>query len=204
MPRAAVAWALLLLLAPAAAAQTYADASGDGDVLDIARVSVIRGNGTVTLEVRFVPGELPDDRAVRGVVLIGTPGQDEPAEWYHVTIANETTAYAGHGDSPRDAELVSTLWTGDLARAELRRDGAAEAPCVFAVVEAGTMTSTGFVRHDVAPSGFDSPDTAWPVDVCPTPQAVMPVADTEDEKGSPAAPLALLIAALVLLALRRR
>jgi hypothetical protein len=205
VPRAAVAWALLLAVLPAAAAQSYADASADATALDVAQVSVVLGNGTVALEVRFVPGELPDDRAVRGVVLLGMAGAAEPAEWYHVTIANETTVYAGHGEAPSGAELASTSWTGDLARAEWRRDQpAADAPCVFAVVESGTLSATGFMRRDVAPAGFDSPDTAWPVDACPAPSPL--VSDQPDEPGkdSPVPLPVMLVALAIAFVLRRR
>ena len=208
-PRAA-AWALLvpagLLLLPGGAAQAYDDPGGDADgVLEIIRATVTFGNGTIGIQVRFDPGEVPENRAVRGVVLLGTPGEAEPAEWYQFTIANQTTVHVAHGGAPRLAELKATSWTGDLASAEWHRDSPAAAPCSFAVVEAGTMDSNGFVRSDVAPPGFASPEEAWPVDGCPDELIIEGERPHDEEKGSPGLPLVAVIASLALvLAIRRR
>lgn len=192
-----------------ASAESIPDPDGDaeGAGLDIAGVAWTVGNTTVALEVRFVPGDVPQDRAVRGVLVLGTPGQAEPAEWYQVTIANETHAFAAHA-GPVDATIVGTSWTGDVARVELQREPplAPFEACVFAVVEAGTMDAYGFVRSDVAPPGFASPEDAWPVDACPDAEAAAPAAADEVEgKESPALPLAGLLLALVsAIGLRRR
>lgn len=208
LPSWTVGMASLLLLLPAVAAQEYGDPTGDteADGLDVKAVVVTFGNGTIGIQVHFEPGDVPDERAVRGVVVLGAPGEAEPAEWYHVTIANETTVYVAHGDAPRPGELLATSWTGDIASAEWRREApAADPACAFAVVEAGTMGSTGFVRSDVAPPGFASPEEAWPVDACPTAAAAEAAQDDdEEEKGSPGLPFVALLAVVAVAWLRRR
>ena len=194
----------LVAAVPGVAADSLEDPEDDAAGLDVVLVSWTLANGTARVEVRFQPGEVPDDRAVRGVLLIGTPGEAAPAEWYQFTIANETHAFAGHA-GPADAAIVATSWTGDLASVELQRQSPApDGLCAFAVVEAGTMDAGGFVRSDVAPPGFGSPEAAWPVDSCPEPQAVVAEDEGGKEKGSPGLPLAWLLAAVALGALARR
>jgi len=196
-----------LLLSPAARADALDDDAGDAvdQEIDAIGVAWAVGNATIVLEVRFVPSERTEGRAVRGLVMLGEPGAAEPAEWYQVTIADETHAFAGHA-GPSDAAIVGTSWTGDLARVELARQAPAPAaPCAFAVVEAGSLTPEGFVRSDVAPRGFSSPEEAWgETESCP--EATTDAVETggSEEKGSPALPLVGLVAAFVLLALRRR
>jgi MYXO-CTERM domain-containing protein len=196
----------VLAQGPAVAAQAYEDALGDAATLDVERVTVTFGNGTIGLQVRFDPGEVPADRAVRGVVVLGAPGEAEPSEWYQVTIANETTVYVAHGGTPHLASLVATSWTGDIASAEWRREGSSTGPCSFAVVEAGTMDANGFVRDDVGPSGFASPEDAWPVEACPG-ELIVEGKVPDDEKGSPGLSLVAAAASLALaggVAWRRR
>ena len=210
VPSAGVAALALLTFAALAlpgAAESIADPEGDHEAggLDAVAVAWTVGNATVAVEVRFVPGELPADRAVRGVLVLGTPGQPEPAEWYQFTIANATHAFAAHA-GPKDATIVATSWTGDVARVELQRESPVASPaCVFAVVEAGTMDATGFVRSDVAPPGFASPEEAWPVDACPDAELDAAAPDDDGEsKDSPALPVLLLALAFVALARRLR
>lgn len=189
---------------PMAGAEALDDPAGDARGPDVVEVAWSLGNGTAAVEVRFTAGDLPAERAVRGVLLIGTPGSAEPAEWYQFTIANETTAYAGHV-GPRPATLVATSWTGDLARVELRRESpAADGPCVFAVVEAGTLTDQGFTRSDVAPTGFSSPESAWPVDACPPSHERSAQAETEGKDSPGLGAAVVLFAALALASARRR
>ena len=202
-----VALAALLAL-PGAGALALDDPEGDAetkDGLDLRQVVWRIGETTVTVEAHFVPGELPDNRSLRGVLVLGTPGEAEPAEWYQFTIGNETHAFVGHA-GPKDAAIVSTSWTGDIAHVELQRDTpAAAAPCSFAVIEAGTMGPHGFVVSDAAPPGFASPDAAWPVDQCPQAHAEAEEPDVEDaDKDSPALPFVLIALALLVLAIRRR
>lgn len=197
--------ALALAAVPLASGDNLTDPDGDAEGgLDAIEVAWILGNATATVEVRFAPGDMPADRAVRGVLLVGEPGAAEPSEWYQFTIANETHVFVGH-QGPRDATLVATSWTGDVARVELQREAPASASCAFAVVEAGTMTEQGFTRSDVAPSGFDSPEKAWPVDACPEPRTQAAATDDEEEKATPGpAWLGLLGSVALALFVRRR
>jgi hypothetical protein len=195
---AVVAAALLCLAAPAAA-KGLTDAEGDGGPADLVEVAAMLGNGTATVQALFAGGPAPGT-ALRGVFLVGEPGTAEPAEWYQFTMANGTQVFAAHG-TPHDVRVVSSSWNGSVASLEFERSGPASGSCVFAVVEAGTFGPGGFTVLDVAPRGFSSLDSAWPVTACPEVEA-----DDHalEEKGSPGLGPWMLVPLLGVLASCRR
>lgn len=194
--------AVLLLGLASLPAQALSDPAGDAEALDMLSVTLALGNGTASVEVLFAGAAQADGAAVRGVVLLGEPGAEEPAEWYQFTVANATHAFAAHG-TPRDARVTSSTWSNGTLRVEFERVDEARTSCAFAVVESGHFGAGGFERLDVAPRGFTAMDAAWPVQECPRGD----LAESEgpaDSKDSPATGLVALLAALHVALLSRR
>lgn len=191
--------AALLCLAALATAKGLTDAAGDGEPADVVEVVAVLADATATVQVLFAD-EPRLGTALRGVFLVGEPGTSEPSEWYQFTMANGTQAFAAHG-TPHDVRVVSSSWNGSVASLEFERSAPASGSCVFAVVESGSFGPGGFAVSDVAPGGFSSLDSAWPVAACPE-------AAAEDhalqENGSPGLGPWMLAALLGGLALARR
>jgi hypothetical protein len=208
MTAALLAVAIAGWVVPAATAQAptgFEDAAGDGGPFDVVHVGLTVRNGTVAVEVRLAPGgAVPDGAMLRGVAAFGEPGAVEPAEWYQFTVTgNATQAFAAHG-TPRDVAIVSSSWHATGVRLEFERADAAPASCSFAVVESGVLGDGGFERLDVAPTGFASMDSAWPVQACPEGMPAA-VAVTPEAKGAAGAgALGLAVALGGAMVLRRR
>lgn len=208
--RLAFAVAVLVAAGPAAAQGSGEDAApfghrddqGDGGTADVVAVFAFLAE-TAQVQVTFAAEPGPDT-ALRGVLMRGEPGAAEPAEWYQFTVANATHAFAAHG-TPRDVRVVASSWNGTAASIEFERSEPASGSCVFAVVESGVFGDGGFEVLDVAPRGFGSMESAWPVDACPTAEAIgPPETGQQAEKGSPGLGLGLLAAVGMALFLRRR
>lgn len=203
---AVAGWVILTM--PAATAQApvfFGDAAGDGGRFDVGRVSLGLGNGTVAVEVHLAPGgAVPDGAMIRGVAVFGEPGAAEPAEWYQFTVTgNATQAFAAHG-TPRDVAIVSSSWDASGVRLEFERAGPASASCSYVVVESGVLGDGGFERHDVAPTGFASMDSAWPVQACPQGAPAAATVAPEGKGAAGAGVLALATGLGCAMLLRRR
>jgi hypothetical protein len=196
------AWLVLaaLLLVPAGLAQAFDDRAGDAGGPDLVDVSWSLGNGTAALSFRLA-ADRPADGAVRGLLLSGTPGEAEPAEWYAFTLADDAAVRDGI-DGGAVAVLASG-WNGSVATLSFARTSAVEAPCTFVAVQAGTLTGDGFAVSDVVPDGLANLESAWPVDACPAsrPLGTPPSAPSQD---APLGLVALAALAVGLVVARRR
>jgi hypothetical protein len=208
--RLAFAVAVLVAAGPAAAQGStedtapfgHRDDQGDGGRADVVAVFAFLTE-TALVQVRF-DAEPGPDVALRGVLMRGEPGAAEPTEWYQFTVANATHAFAAHG-TPRDVRVVASSWNGTAVDLEFERSEPASGSCVFAVVESGVFGDGGFEVLDVAPRGFASMESAWPIDACPVAEPIGPQEAGEPaEKGSPGLGLGLLAAVGMALLLRRR
>ena len=199
----AVAAVLLAGLASTATAKGLPDAEGDGGAGDVL-VVVGALDGSAFVQVAFAEGTDTEGLAIRGVLMRGDPGSAEPTEWYQFTMANVTHAFAAHG-TPRDVRVLASSWNGTVATVEFERSEPSQSSCVFAVVESGILGEGGFQVLDVAPRGFASMESAWPVDACPSEAAALgDDVSSEEDKGSPGLGLGLLGALCVALLFRRR
>jgi MYXO-CTERM domain-containing protein len=193
----------LIAVVASAQAESFQDAADDADSLDVLTVTSTLSDATASVEVQFAEASPSDGAALRGVLLIGEPGAAEPAEWYQFSLANATHVFAAHG-TPREVQIVAATWNGSVARIEFERSQSSSAACVFAVVESGLLAMGGFEVLDVAPHGFASPETAWPVDACPQAEPADESVGVEGKDSPSVWPLALFAILGVTLLARRR
>jgi hypothetical protein len=201
--RPRLAWLLVpgLLLLPITSAQAFDDRRGDADGPDLVEVSWSLDNGTARLSFQLA-ADRPGEGAVRGLLLLGTPGEADPAEWYAFTLSDD--AAVNDGLEGGAVTVLASGWNGSVGHLSFERTAAAPAPCSFVAVEVGMLTGDGFSASDVVPDGLANLESAWPVEACPPSRPAGSAPAAAESEDAPLGAVALAAVAIGLIMARRR